>query len=147
MYKCKCGREFEKSQSYVAHCSHCKIHLGRDPVDRFGESRAWMKGKTKDDPKYGGSVERCHRKKPLSEILIKGIYLSTIHLKWRLIEEGVKEWKCEKCGNTEWLGNPIPLELHHKNGDRSDNELENLELVCPNCHALTDTYRGKNIKK
>lgn len=48
--------------------------------------------------------------------------------------------KCECCGNTTWLGNPIKLEVHHKNGDRSDNSLENLELLCPNCHAYTDTF-------
>lgn len=51
MYQCECGKEFEKSQSYIAHCGHCKIHLGRDPEDRFGESRSWSKGKMKDtDP-------------------------------------------------------------------------------------------------
>ena len=48
MYRCKCGREFEKSQSYVAHCGHCKINLGREPLDRFGDSRAWNRGKTKE---------------------------------------------------------------------------------------------------
>ena len=45
MYKCKCGREFEKRQSYVSHCGHCKVHLGRDPIDRFGDSRTKMTDK------------------------------------------------------------------------------------------------------
>ena len=45
------------------------------------------------------------------------------------------------------MSKPIPLELHHKNGINSDNSLTNLELLCPNCHALTDNYRAKNIKK
>lgn len=48
--------------------------------------------------------------------------------------------KCECCGNTEWLGQPINLEIHHKNGDRSDNSLENLQLLCPNCHSYTETF-------
>lgn len=48
MYKCKCGKEFEKSQSCVAHCGHCSIHLGRDSKDRFGDHRAWLRGKTKE---------------------------------------------------------------------------------------------------
>lgn len=48
---------------------------------------------------------------------------------------------------TEWLGQPIPLELHHKDGNKNHNELSNYELLCPNCHALTDTYRGKNCQK
>ena len=45
------------------------------------------------------------------------------------------------------MGYPIPLELHHKDGDRTHNELNNYELLCPNCHALTDSYRGKNSRK
>lgn len=55
--------------------------------------------------------------------------------------------KCNKCGLTEWLGVPIPLEIHHKDGDHLNNELDNLELCCPNCHALTENWRGKNIDK
>ena len=47
---------------------------------------------------------------------------------------------------TEWQGKPIPLELHHINGDNTDNRLENLQLLCPNCHAQTETYGGKNQK-
>lgn len=53
--------------------------------------------------------------------------------------------KCEKCGLTEWLGKPIPLELHHIDGRELNSTLENLILLCPNCHALTDNYRGRNI--
>ena len=52
---------------------------------------------------------------------------------------------CENCGKKEWLGKPIPLEVHHLDGDKLNNELSNLQLLCPNCHALTDNYRGKNI--
>ena len=53
---------------------------------------------------------------------------------------------CECCGNSEWLGKPIPLEVHHKNGNSMNNEKSNLELLCPNCHAFTDTHRGKKGK-
>lgn len=53
--------------------------------------------------------------------------------------------QCECCKNKDWLDNPIPLEVHHIDGDRLNNELSNLQLLCPNCHALTDNYRGKNI--
>lgn len=52
--------------------------------------------------------------------------------------------KCEKCGGTEWLGEPIPLQVHHIDGDGLNSELENLQLLCPNCHALTDNFCGKN---
>ena len=49
------------------------------------------------------------------------------------------------CGSTHWCNYLIPLELHHINGIKTDNRLENLQMLCPNCHALTDNYRGKNI--
>lgn len=52
--------------------------------------------------------------------------------------------QCECCKNTEWLSQPINLEIHHKNGDRSDNSLENLELLCPNCHSYTETFCYKS---
>lgn len=47
-YVCECGRCFTKLQSYVAHCGHCRIHLGHEPTDNFGESRSWASGKTKE---------------------------------------------------------------------------------------------------
>jgi hypothetical protein len=68
-------------------------------------------------------------------------------LKKRLLKEGFKSHKCESCGLTEWLSKPIPLELHHIDGNQYNNILSNLKLVCLNCHALTDNYRARNIKK
>jgi len=54
---------------------------------------------------------------------------------------------CENCGLDTWLGDKIPLQLHHKDGNHSNNKLENLQLLCPNCHSLTDTYAGRNKHK
>lgn len=53
--------------------------------------------------------------------------------------------RCENCGLEEWMNNPIPLEVHHIDGDHYNNDLTNLQLLCPNCHALTDNWRGRNI--
>lgn len=61
-------------------------------------------------------------------------------LRTRLIEEGLKEEKCECCGNTEWMGKKIPLELHHKNFNHYDNRLENLQILCSNCHSIAHEY-------
>ena len=86
--------------------------------------------------------------RPLEEILVeRSSYVSTYHLKERLLKEGVKEHRCECCGNTEWMGEPIALELHHVNGVKDDLRMENLQILCPNCHAFTDNYRGRNINK
>ena len=85
--------------------------------------------------------------KKIEEILVENSTYQSYKLKKRLIAEGIKKSVCESCGQSEWLEQPIPLELHHINGNNSDNRLENLRLLCPNCHALTDSYRGKNKRK
>ena len=59
----------------------------------------------------------------------------------------MKENKCEVCGITEWQGAPIICELHHINGDTTDNRIENLQILCPNCHSQTDNFRRRNVKK
>lgn len=78
--------------------------------------------------------------------LVKGSKISTYRLKNKLLKSGLKEQKCECCGLTEWLGKPIKLEPHHINGDTTDNRIENIQLLCPNCHSYTDNYGGKNQK-
>lgn len=85
-------------------------------------------------------------KRSLSEILIENIYTNSYRLKRRLIFERIFSHKCSLCENFEWLGKAIPLELEHINGIKTDNRLINLCLLCPNCHAQTPTYRGKNRK-
>ena len=82
----------------------------------------------------------------LSEILIENSSYQSSKLRSRLIESGVKQYKCESCNNEEWMGKKIPLELEHCNGINTDNRIENLKILCPNCHAQTEHYRGKNKK-
>ncbi len=85
-------------------------------------------------------------KLPLSDYLNNKRSIQSHKLKLRLLREGLFEHKCYHCEATTWLGQPIPLELEHRNGNPQDNSLDNLTLLCPNCHALTATYRGKNKK-
>lgn len=79
----------------------------------------------------------------MSDILTKNSGYSRSRLKERLIENGLKEYKCECCGLTKWLDKPISLQLHHINGINNDNRLENLQLLCPNCHSQTENFSTK----
>lgn len=81
----------------------------------------------------------------LDEIL-NGLHphYQTLKLKKRLIKEGIFENQCAECGIIEWNGKPISMQLDHVNGDSSDHRLQNLRMLCPNCHSQTDTYCGKN---
>lgn len=85
---------------------------------------------------------------PLEDI-IEGLHpqYQSNKLRKRLLEEKYFEYKCNSCNLSEWLGKPIPLELEHIDGNNSNHLLENLEMLCPNCHSFTSTYRGRNKKQ
>ena len=85
-------------------------------------------------------------RRPLDSILRNGVSFQSNKLRKRLLREGLLKPVCSNCGGLEWLGQPIPLELDHLDGDKNNNQIDNLRLICPNCHALTPTYRGKNAK-
>ena len=86
-------------------------------------------------------------RRPLVEVLVvNSTYISTSNLKRRLLKEGLLEYKCSRCGIDSWNGDKLALQLEHSNGDSRDNRIENLKLLCPNCHSQTTTYAGKKNK-
>ena len=94
---------------------------------------AWNKGRKIKSTSY--------QKAPIQQILIENSpHTNSGSLRIRLIKEGLKESKCEVCGCTE------SLELHHINGNHQDNRLENLQILCANCHRKTNNFRGKGIR-
>jgi hypothetical protein len=110
----------------------------RDCLERFRLSSAtWHAARLRGDV-----VARAPKPMPVEELLAEP--RNRGHLKKRLVRLGLKEPRCERCGIDSWRGRPLSLALHHRNGDGRDNRLENLELLCPNCHSQTDTFAGRN---
>lgn len=84
---------------------------------------------------------------PDEEFFVNGYGHQGKYIIKRLVDGGYKEYKCENCGISEWDGKPLRLQIHHINGEHNDNRLENLQLLCPNCHTQTDTYARNNVIK
>ena len=84
----------------------------------------------------------------ISEYLSNRVKITSGKLRIKLLAEGLKENKCEICGITKWHGKPIVCQLHHIDGNNQNNNLENLQILCPNCHSQTENYCGSaNVNK
>lgn len=103
-----------------------------------------------DLPKHGkgkASGKSPANKISLEMVLVENSGYPTNHLKKRLIEEGILEEKCSECGiGPEWNEKKLVLQLDHQNGKAVDHRLENLRILCPNCHSQTANFAGKNKK-
>lgn len=101
--------------------------------------QAWdRKEKYKEYENWGG-------RKPLDQVLVKESDFSSAKLKKRLLDARYLENICVECGlGSEWNNKPLTLQLDHVNGDSRDNRIENLRILCPNCHTQTPTYGAKN---
>ncbi len=97
--------------------------------------QAWNKGRT------------IPPRQPIEKYLNNTLPIQSYKLRNRLLREGVFEHRCSRCRKTKWLDQLIPLELDHINGNNKNNRPNNLRLLCPNCHALTPTYRNKKRLK
>jgi hypothetical protein len=114
-------------------------HSRRDCMRRFGFSAwAWSYAVKR------GAMTPRPQTLPVDDLLVQGRVRNRYHLKNRLIATGLRQNRCEECGIDEWRGKPLSLALHHINGDGLDNRLENLAILCPNCHSQTPNFGVKN---
>ena len=131
--------EENQSKAFIARQLHCKQETLNNYLIKMGiEYNGNQSGK---------GISKKMPKMSLEQYLAESKDIQSNKVRTKILEEGLKPHKCEHCGLENWLGQPIPLELHHKDGNKDNNIFENYELLCPNCHALTDSYRGKNSKK
>lgn len=111
-----------------ANCKNCEKEFDYSPSQSSGMFCSWKcSGQSRLKQKFNKGTLWSKR---------MGTYLKEL-----------RENKCEVCGITEWNGKPIVFQIDHTNGDRMDNTLENLKVICPNCHSQTETYGIKNISE
>jgi transposase-like protein len=148
-------------------CYHAR-RLGNAPDPRFARRYDWSAIQAYYDD--GHSIRECAREfgfctdtwhravrvgllvsrpaaAPIGTYLVKGRKVNRHHLKGRLLDSGLKTHQCEICGIAEWLGRPLSMSLHHINGDGDDNRLENLQLLCANCHSQTSNFGSRNPRR
>lgn len=115
-------------------------HTYRECMAKFGfYAKSWSSAKKR------GEIRPRSTTPPLEQILATSRSRWTV--KRRLLLAGILQNRCDECGITEWRGKPISIHVDHINGINDDHRLENLRMLCPNCHSQTDTYGAKNVRR
>lgn len=117
-------------------------HSPKECLAHFGCSR-----NTFWDAVHRGVLVLRPRAEPICDVLVAGRRRNRTHVKQRVLSSGLKDNRCDECGITEWRGERLAMQLHHVNGDGSDNRLVNLRLLCPNCHSQTANYSGRALRR
>ena len=153
----KCDKKFVPKKGTINYCS-LSCRNSRDFSEQTKEKkscitkRKWLDGTYSlvDWDNVNNNVEKISKsfgvwEKKAYDRLFNGEKLHIQTLRKLLI--GDVDSCCELCNTSEWLGSAITLEIHHIDGNNKNNDLKNLQILCPNCHSQTDNYRAKNIKK
>ena len=128
-----------KSKAFICKTLKCKPETLNSYLEKMGIEYSGNQG-LKGQKEYIGYI-------PAAEYASKPFGVKSHILKEKLLREGIKKHQCECCHLITWNDKPIPLELHHKDGDHYNNDLDNLQILCPNCHAQTASNSGANAGK
>jgi len=150
----KCGNEFKPIKGLINYCS-LECRNSRDWTEEDKKKKSLSAKNSEKLKKQLNSIRieevydkivKTKKEKHIKQIL-KSNYedLSFESLRFRILYE--QENKCNNCGLDKWLDKDIILELDHKDGNNKNNVRDNLEMICPNCHSLTQTWRGRNKKE
>ena len=120
------------SNAEIARRLVCKVDTLKSYYKKMGIEYSGNQG--------GKGIKTDPKRKPAKEFVLTNA--SNSAKRKRLIEDGLKEAKCECCGLSEWMGKPIPLELHHIDFNHYNNSLDNLQILCSNCHMQTHNYNN-----
>lgn len=125
-------------KAFICRQLQCKPETLNSYLTKMGIEYAGNMGQKgiRHDPKYKTAEE-----------YIKGTNVKSPVLKAKLFRDGIKQEECEICGVSVWQGIKLPLELHHKDGNHFNNEFDNLQILCPNCHSIQEGNSGANIGK
>lgn len=138
----------EKIESVIKNCDSFSDVLRALNIPIQGNNGVTLKKKILEyniDFSHFTFGNKNKKKKPYIKAelyLRKGSKIQSSRLKSKLLKEGLKQNKCEICGIDTWMGKPIVCQLHHIDGDTTNNSIENLQMLCPNCHSQTENYCG-----
>lgn len=127
--------EENQSKAYMCKELKCKPETLNSYLEKMNISYAGNQS---------GKGLKCDTTYKTAEEYIQSTCVKSHVLKQKLIRDGLKEDKCELCGLSTWLNIKLPLELHHKDGNHYNNTLDNLQILCPNCHSIQKGNSGAN---
>lgn len=129
-----------QTKAYIAKQLKCKPETLNSYLKKLGINYSGRPG-IHTNPNYNTGYQKA------LYYIDNNLPIKSDRLKQKLIRDGLKPRRCEICGVSEWRGVKLPLELHHKNNNHYDNSLDNLQILCPNCHSIQEGNSGANIGK